>query len=105
MPKVYHRELGWTLERPCVFHTADAEIECYCDEPGTFEYDVTIKVAIYPGAPAYTPRGEYGPIDPPEPPAVEIRSVTMGDSTTPFPWPLTPEEEEKITELVLTEEP
>ena len=29
------------------------------------------------GRPAYTPRGEYGPIDPPEPDEYDIRSVEV----------------------------
>ena len=27
------------------------------------------------GSPAFTPRGEYGPIDPPEPPGLEFRAA------------------------------
>lgn len=30
-----------------------------------------VEVSFYPGAPAHTPRGEYAPIDPPEPAEAE----------------------------------
>ena len=35
-------------------------------------YDVWVDYDYHPGAPAYTPRGEYAPIDPPEPASAEI---------------------------------
>ncbi len=45
------------------------------------EAAVEIEFAYSPGSPAYTPRGEYAPIDPPEPAEVDIRKVllTFGD--------------------------
>ena len=43
------------------------------------EYPATIHFGYSPGAPAYTPPGEYGPIDPPEPPEVQIERVEIWD--------------------------
>lgn len=68
------------------------------------ETDVTIGYTFSPGRPAYTPRGEYAPIDPPEGPEVEIVSVTMlADQTTGLRQPveLTPAETEKATDWVI----
>ena len=42
-----------------------------------------------PGRPAFTPRGEYAPIDPPDPAEVSFRSATLidGDGLDPFMGP------------------
>lgn len=65
-------------------HTIVAEIEKRFSFPGLAdgEYEVAYpEVAItydyIPGRPAYTPRGEYGPIDPPEPAEVEFVGVRV----------------------------
>jgi hypothetical protein len=57
-------------------------------EPGDYESaypEIEITYKFYPATPAYTPRGEYGPIDPPDPPEVEFISATLidGDGLTP----------------------
>lgn len=43
------------------------------DECGGPDEEITCRVSFtfQPGCPAYTPRGEYAPIDPPEPDMVE----------------------------------
>ena len=38
-----------------------------------------IEFSYLPGRHAYTPRGEYAPIDPPEPPEVEFMRATLAD--------------------------
>jgi len=46
--------------------------------PGDAEHEwkrLVVEYAYHKGSPAYTPRGEYAPIDPPEPEHVEIGSV------------------------------
>ena len=47
------------------------------------EAQITYK--YWPGRPAYTPRGEFGPIDPPDPADVELVSVKLldGDGLSP----------------------
>jgi hypothetical protein len=65
-------------------HTITAEIERKFTFPGLCqgEYETTtVKVEITyeysPGRRAYTPRGEYAPIDPPEPPEVSFVSAKL----------------------------
>jgi hypothetical protein len=45
-----------------------------------------IEYAYTPGRPAYTPRGEYAPIDPPDPAEVDYRSAKLidGDGLNPY---------------------
>ena len=68
-------------------HTILAEIEYKFRfpglEPGEHETaypKVEITYSFIKGRPAYTPRGEYGPIDPPDPPEVGFISATMVDA-------------------------
>ena len=43
------------------------------------ETEVRFTFDFLPGYPAHTPRGEYGPIDPPEPPSIEITKIEIED--------------------------
>lgn len=68
-------------------HTIDVDFEELVPEPGVPEShqqvvypEVRITYTYLPGAPAYTPRGEYAPIDPPEPPEIEVTSVELLDA-------------------------
>jgi hypothetical protein len=49
------------------------DLYCLIDEAGAAEQEVACRITytFQPGRPAYTPRGEWAPIDPPEPDAVE----------------------------------
>lgn len=65
--------------------TADVEVEFTFPglEPGEHEVEypsVEITFSYWPGRPAFTPRGEYAPIDPPEPPEVEFVSAKIVDA-------------------------
>lgn len=73
-----------------------AEIEIEFNSPGLGLPDdetevaypiVAIEYRYTPGAPAYTPRGEYGPIDPPEPAEADLIKATLvsGDGLAPTP--------------------
>jgi len=58
-------------------------VTTYEDDIGDMSIDVRFHYDFTPGKPAYTPRGEYAPIDPPEPPEVtvtylEVRGVVDG---------------------------
>ena len=73
-------------------HTILAEIEHKFRfaglEPGEYEIaNLTMQVTydFIPGRPAYTPRGEYAPIDPPDPAEVLFVSATLinGDGLDP----------------------
>lgn len=73
-------------------HSIRAEIEAKFRFPGLAdgEFEVAyptleIEYDYAPGRPAYTPRGEYAPIDPPDPAEVAFRSATLidGDGLTP----------------------
>ncbi len=44
---------------------------------GDQELELHVTAAFTKGSPAYTPRGEYAPIDPPEPDEYDIESVTV----------------------------
>jgi len=66
-----------------------AQVEVQFQPPGMGlpddEYEVAypkIEIAYRysPGRPAFTPRGEYGPIDPPEPAEVEFIGAELIDS-------------------------
>lgn len=69
------------------------------------ETDVTVAYHFQPGRPAYTPRGEYAPIDPPEGPEVEIVGAWLaagGDRiATRIAVKLTDAEEERFCEVIL----
>lgn len=59
-------------------------------EPDDYEVaypDIEITFRLYPGGPSPTPRGEYGPIDPPDPHEIEFVSAKLinddGLSLTP----------------------
>jgi hypothetical protein len=67
-------------------HTIEAEIEYRFRFPGLEpgEYEIaTLKMEVTylftKGRPAFTPRGEYGPIDPPDPAEVSFVSAKMID--------------------------
>lgn len=75
-------------------HIIEAEVEVFFTFPGLADGDREVaypKVAITydysPGCPAHTPRGEYAPIDPPEPPEVSFVSAELlnGDGLAPTP--------------------
>lgn len=56
----------------------EAEIEVKHDTE--VEYPVIeIEYSYIRGRPAFTPRGEYGPIDPPDPAEVDFRSAKLID--------------------------
>lgn len=62
--------------------TADVKVSFVpagCSETEV-EYPVLdIEFSYLPGSPAFTPRGEYAPIDPPEPAEVDFRSAKLID--------------------------
>ena len=75
-------------------HTIDAELTIKFrlsgmpdDERETASPAVRITYRFTKGRPAYTPRGEYAPIDPPEPAEVDLISATLidGDGLDPTP--------------------
>jgi len=41
------------------------------------ECELTVEFEYTPGLPALTPRGEYAPIDPPEPPEANITEMVL----------------------------
>ena len=49
------------------------------DADGTVTSELEIRVVynFYPAQPAYTPRGEYAPTDPPEPASVELVNIQV----------------------------
>jgi hypothetical protein len=55
------------------------DLYCLIDEAGAAEQEVACRITytFQPGRPAYTPRGEYAPIDPPEPDAVEDVTIEV----------------------------
>lgn len=68
------------------------------------ETDVTVEYTFSPGRPAFTPRGEYAPIDPPEGAEVEIvGATTLADPTTGLRQPvtLTDAETEKVRDYII----
>jgi hypothetical protein len=78
-------------------HTIDAEFEIKFrlpdmpNEPGEYEVaypTARVTYSYLPGRPAYTPRGEYGPIDPPDPAEVELITAELidGDGLMPNTW-------------------
>ena len=73
-------------------HTIDAELtikfrlsDMPDDEREVAYPKVRITYSFTKGKPAYTPRGEYAPIDPPEPAEVDLVSATLidGDGLDP----------------------
>jgi hypothetical protein len=71
-------------------HTITAEVEVRFRVAGLEDLEnafPTIEIAFdyAPGRPAYTPRGEYAPIDPPDPAEVSFRSAKLisGDGLDP----------------------
>lgn len=75
-------------------HTIDAELEIKFRLSGMPEDErevaypkVRITYNFTKGRPAYTPRGEYAPIDPPEPAEVDLITATLidGDGLDPTP--------------------
>lgn len=66
MPRTTHGHV-MEIELPVSANDMDAEI------------DVLVKYDYTPGLPAYTPRGEYAPIDPPEPPEISITDLCVRD--------------------------
>lgn len=76
-------------------HTITAEIEVKFRLPDMPDDEREVaypKVAVTynytPGRPAFTPRGEYAPIDPPEPAEVSFVSAALidGDGLAPEPF-------------------
>ncbi len=68
------------------------------------ETDVTVEYTFSSGRPAFTPRGEYAPIDPPEGAEVEIvGATTFADPTTGLRQPvtLTDAEAEKVRDYII----
>jgi hypothetical protein len=68
-------------------HTMVADVEVKFTfpglEPGEHEVEYPILEITFshlPGRPAFTPRGEYAPIDPPEPAEVDFVSATLIDA-------------------------
>lgn len=57
------------------------------DERESADPTVEIEYRYSPGCPAFTPRGEYAPIDPPDPAEVEFVSARLieGDGLAPEP--------------------
>lgn len=43
----------------------------------TYQIDVRLAVDFIPGRPAHTPRGEYAPIDPPDPPEASVVGIQV----------------------------
>ena len=83
MTRTHH--IGWTLD----------------DEDET---EITVEYTFSPGSPAFTPRGEYAPIDPPEGAEVEIvGATTLADPTTGLRQPvtLTDAEAEKVRDWII----
>lgn len=58
-------------------YTMIAEIEVEIDEHKVAYPQIKIVYNYSPGRPAYTPRGEYAPIDPPDPPEVGYLYATL----------------------------
>ena len=109
------RTVGWNVERPCVFHEQSLRVDgdldwndhfcCPCCGNGIgwdeeCNYDLEVHGAYYPGAPAYTPPGEYAPIDPPEPPEFHIGRVCFAGTDVEFPWSLTEDEQRDLEAYV-----
>ena len=65
--------------------TTDIEVSVSDDDVAYPVIEITYRYS--PGRRAYTPRGEYGPIDPPEPAEVEYVSAELieGNGLTPLP--------------------
>lgn len=70
-------------------------------------FTVCVNYIYTPGRPAFTPRGEYAPIDPPEPAAVEIAQIGIMEdgqwrNATPFEFALVTEwvEDSFIDDLI-----
>ena len=62
--------------------------EFYEDEDSEDDpIEVTITFDYVPGSPAYTPRGEYLPTDPPDPPEINIRSIMPLDKRAKWQKP------------------
>ena len=67
-------------------HTMETEIEVVSADGYDAWYPIVeITFNYLPGSPAYTPRGEYGPIDPPEPAEVEYVQSRVLDAMTLAP--------------------
>jgi hypothetical protein len=71
-------------------HTMRSQVPVKFRPTGCEDFEVAyptidIEFDYIPGCPAYTPRGEYAPIDPPEPAEVSFRSATLidGDGLDP----------------------
>jgi hypothetical protein len=73
-------------------HTITTEIKVSFTFPGMAEGEretaypvLSITYQYSPSRPAYTPRGEYGPIDPPDPAEIEFVSAKLvnGDGLDP----------------------
>ena len=59
-------------------HTIQTEIEIFVSGDDDVAYPmIEITYDYSRGSPAFTPRGEYGPIDPPEPPGLEFRQARL----------------------------
>lgn len=66
-------------------HTYDAEIPFKFRPTGSEDFEIAypevrITYRYSPGRPAYTPRGEYAPVDPPEEPEVDVVKVELLDA-------------------------
>ena len=46
-----------------------------------YGHDMVVSFNYIPGRPAHTPRGEYAPIDPPDPPEIDIRRIEIMGKT------------------------
>lgn len=51
-----------------------------CEDPEVANPTIEITYSYTPGRPAFTPRGEYAPIDPPEPAEVDLISAKLVDA-------------------------
>lgn len=90
MPRTTHGHVA-ELELPISANGIDGEVE------------ILVKYDFTPGTRAYTPRGEYAPIDPPEPPEINITDLCVRDFIHGSPvWRSAEKWEwEQYTDLVL----
>jgi hypothetical protein len=67
------------------------------DELANSSLDVRFHYDFTPGKPAYTPRGEYAPIDPPEPPEIIVTKIEVhGEVDGKLAWKAPTEAEARL---------
>lgn len=62
---------------PSTRHLYETHLIFYSGCSDEFEIPIKVYFTYYPGQPAYTPRGEYAPVDPPEPASVEVEKILV----------------------------